>query len=57
MSNMSHCRFRNTLLDLMDCYECWDDMVTRESKEELAAQKRLLALCEKIVADYGDGDE
>lgn len=54
MSNMSYCRFRNTLIDLLDCYECWDDMVTRESPEELAAQKRLLALCQKIVADYGE---
>ena len=57
MSNMSYCRFRNTLIDLLDCYECWDDMVTLEDKEELEAQKRLLALCKKIVAEYGDQDE
>ena len=54
MSNMSYCRFRNTLTDLRDCYECWDDMVTRESEEELAAQAKLLALCKKIVEEYGD---
>jgi len=25
MGNMSYCRFQNTLMDLRDCIENWDD--------------------------------
>ncbi len=52
MSNMSYCRFRNTLPDLNDCYENMDEEITDE--EEKRARKRLIELCENIYADYGD---
>jgi hypothetical protein len=54
MSNMSYCRFHNTLQDLRDCYEAWDE---DKSPEEKKAQARLLKLCQDIVGDYGDQDD
>lgn len=53
MANMSYCRFQNTLSDLRDCYENWDDA---ESDEEKVARKKLLKLCRKIADDIM-GDE
>lgn len=51
MSNMSYCRFSNTLSDLKDCYDNMDDEDI--SKEEKEARKKLIKLCERIVDDYG----
>ena len=51
MSNMSYCRFRNTLADLSDCYDSWDEPI--EDDEEVAARHRLVKLCKKIAEDYG----
>lgn len=51
MSNMSYCRFRNTLPDLEDCY---DNMDSVQSDEEKRARKRLIQLCINISEDYGD---
>jgi len=55
MSNMSYCRFSNTLDDLQDCYENMDDEPSEESEKR--ARKRLIALCESIARDYGEDDE
>ena len=49
MANMSYCRFQNTLRDLRDCAEFFDDV---ESEEEKKARERLIKLCRKMVADY-----
>ena len=46
MANMSYCRFRNTLNDLRDCENNFDDI---NSIEELVAAKRLLQTCQSIV--------
>ena len=54
MSNMSYCRFQNTLQDLRDCYENWDGDGDGLSDEEDKARAQMLKLCEQIVADYGD---
>ena len=51
MSNMSYCRFRNTLLDLRDCYDCMDE-VPNEA-EEARARLRLIKLAVQIAGDYG----
>jgi len=51
MSNMSYCRFQNTLGDLQDCYEHIDDEDL--SKEEERAKQRLILLCEQIAASVG----
>mgnify|MGYP001600836884 CR=1 FL=1 len=52
MANMSYCRFRNTLPDLHDCYDNWDEAST-ESDEEAHARQQLLKLCIQIVRDFG----
>ena len=55
MANMKHCRFRNTLQDLKDCYDAaheYDDGAL--SKEETTAFLHLIKLCKRIVDDYGD---
>jgi hypothetical protein len=46
MANMSYCRFRNTLNDLRDCENSFNDI---NSIEELVAAKRLLQTCQRIV--------
>lgn len=46
MANMSYCRFRNTLNDLTDCENNFDNI---NSIEELQAAKRLLQTCQRIV--------
>ena len=50
MSNMSYCRFRNTLGDLKDCYDNMED--APESAEEKQARLRLVKLCKQIADDY-----
>jgi hypothetical protein len=51
MSNMSYCRFRNTLADLRDCYENMDGDI---SEEEAKARAHLIGICVDIALDYGD---
>lgn len=59
MSNMSYCRFRNTLADLLDCEEAlntvdWDDI----SPEEKEAVLGIAEVCERMVEDFNfDGLE
>jgi hypothetical protein len=68
MSNMSYCRFQNTLEDLQDCYDNWTELdhkddddddisdLSRNDSREMRARERLLALCEDIVQDFSDRD-
>lgn len=51
MSNMSYCRFRNTLGDLQDCYDALLDEADRGQDEERAA-KKLVSLCRNIAAEF-----
>ncbi len=53
MSNMSYCRFQNTLTDLEDCLEVLannglDDL----SDEEVKAAERLIKICTEISQDF-----
>ena len=55
MSNMSYCRFQNTLEDLQDCVDALDedtDPLARLSPEERVAAKRLLKLCKQLASDF-----
>lgn len=56
MSNMSYCRFTNTLSDLRDCYEHMDGLGEKLSEEEARARKRLIDLCAEIADDYRDDE-
>lgn len=50
MSNMSHCRFENTLADLKECQEhVWS---TTLSKEEHRARQQLIQVCREIAAEF-----
>ncbi len=46
MGNMSYCRFENTIHDLKECWEYWDDAT---STDENKAKTRLLKLCKEIA--------
>lgn len=57
MSNMSYCKFRNTLLDLQDCADTLGDIngdLTVLNEEEQRAACKLIRLCRDIADDYGD---
>lgn len=53
MANMSYCRMQNTVADLEDCAEHWEDTT---SEDELRARERLLRVCQDIVNNYGEDD-
>lgn len=53
MSNMSYCRFQNTLGDLIDCHEAMDD-TAKLSFEERLARWNLIRRCCEIACDFGD---
>lgn len=48
MSNMSYCRFQNTVRDLNECHEALEGLFSGEGKlseDELSAAKRLAETC------------
>lgn len=49
MGNMSYCRFENTLEDLRDCHDNFDNTV---SKDEGKARQRLYKICQSIVDNF-----
>jgi len=55
MSNMSYCRFRNTVADLEDCQEALEteDEFEDMDEDEKAAMKRLVRLCGEIYEEFG----
>lgn len=59
MSNMSYCRFQNTLMDLQDCQEVLDEMTVEEagklSDEERRAATKLVNMCRQIGFDADNG--
>jgi hypothetical protein len=61
MSNMSYCRYRNTLGDLRDCYDAIiheaETQDGPESDEEKCAKTELIQLCGKIFSEVdADGE-
>ena len=59
MSNMSYCRFQNTLNDLRDCaYAMSEDYEEEESlsMDEVRARDNLIALCGEIAEQFPDGE-
>ena len=53
MSNMSYCRFQNTLEDLEDCREAIYDIEDLSPSEKIARAK-LIEVCKDIIADTKD---
>lgn len=55
MSNMSYCRFENTLADLRDCYDALGESGLEDlSPDERRAAESLLVLCQNIAGDFED---
>jgi len=54
MSNMSHCRFNNTLGDLMECHDALVDC-DELSEAETKKARQLIQLCEEITEDCRGG--
>jgi hypothetical protein len=55
MSNMSYCRFHNTLIDLHDCANhIYDDNL---SEDETWARKKLIEVCRDILNNVDGFDE
>jgi hypothetical protein len=55
MSNMSYCRFQNTLEDLRDCRDHMDDEGL--SEEEKQARYSLIRMCARIADNYREETE
>ena len=53
MSNMSYCRFNNTVNDLEDCRDALDSGEI-SSQEEKKEAKRLIEICKEIADNYDD---
>jgi hypothetical protein len=53
VSNMSYCRFQNTLQDLRDCYEAIHD-ADYLSEDEKKARLRLIEICKRIADECED---
>jgi hypothetical protein len=57
MSNMSYCRFQNTLKDLRDCAEALEeigDNLAELSKDEARAATALIAICQEIGSRFDE---
>lgn len=57
MSNMSYCKFQNTLPDLRDCADALFDSdgdLSDLSEEEQHAARALIRLCCEIAEGFGD---
>jgi hypothetical protein len=56
MSNLSYCRFENTLQDLQDCYEFLHNSNSEDfeklSIREFNSMVRLRDLCEEIANEF-----
>ena len=56
MSNMSYCRFENTLADLQDCQQALNSIyedVAEMSRYEKNSVVELVALCKQISDEWG----
>jgi len=53
MSNMSYCRFENTVRDLKDCEDFVGDQLSQDENE---ARKELIKTCIRIAEDFTGDD-
>lgn len=60
MANMSYCRFKNTLQDLIDCVNALDGVVYEGesiSESEWKYAKRMKEWCERFVETFEECNE
>lgn len=53
MSNMSYCRFSNTVNDLYDCFDNMDEQTDELSDGERKARLELIQICCDICNNNG----
>lgn len=53
MSNMSYCRFQNTLMDFRDCYE---HIFDANSEDEICARASLIREAANLLIELGVGN-
>jgi hypothetical protein len=59
MSNLSYCRFQNTVPDLSDCADALEEIggdLTELSQDEAQAADRLIQLCHRITSQFPQGE-
>ncbi len=56
MPNMSYCRFRNTLEDLLDCEDHINCQLNDMDEDEREAHDQLIKVCIRIARDSGKLD-
>ncbi len=49
MSNMSYCRFENTLRDLQDCIMALEDGELQSGGSEMNSAMRMMEACEEYI--------
>jgi len=49
MSNMSYCRFENTLRDLQDCVMALEDSDLESGGSEMEAAMQMIETCEEYI--------
>ena len=49
MSNMSYCRFHNTLIDLQDCIDTLDNREVASESEKIKAKAMLELMAEFLI--------
>jgi hypothetical protein len=60
MSNMSYCRFQNTLRDLLDCQSALSEGCDEDddfSEDEYEAMHNLINTCKEIADNYYEEPE
>lgn len=65
MSNMSYCRFENTVPDMQDCVDALDDgfndleaiMRRASSWQEARAMKRFIEICREVAETFDGYDD
>ena len=59
MSNLSYCRFQNTVSDLSDCADALEEIdgnLAELSRDEAHAADRLIQLCHRIASQFPQGE-
>lgn len=57
MSNMSYCRFENTLVDLRDCVNALGEDGIPIGEYEKVACEKMRELCKRYIEMYDERDE
>jgi len=62
MSNMSYCRFHNTVSDLQDCIDAMDELTNlneygeKMSRSEFMKAMELIEMCREVSEQFEDVD-